>query len=79
MAEAEQGGGWRPIETAPRDGTKVLGGWWFQKSTTRRDWVVATLKFAPKGRWVSVPGAWEYDPTHWAPIPSPPGSTEETT
>jgi hypothetical protein len=58
---------WMPIETAPRDGTRVL------------------LHYSPKrltkiGYWDAGSGYWsagqwfhEASPTHWQPLPAPPG------
>ena len=59
---------WRPIETAPRDGTRVLGAWQFAWSG---DWCLMVVKWH-QGAWV-VP--WDFDevePTHWAPLPQLP-------
>lgn len=59
---------WMPIETAPRDGTKVLlwpgylmggdpmTGWWARLA---RKWVAAGEPF-------------DSQPTHWRPLPTPP-------
>jgi hypothetical protein len=58
--------GWRPIETAPRDGTNVLV--WRSGYNC-----VASAKRA-KGLPANFPGNHEYpdDATHWMPLPSPP-------
>lgn len=65
---------WQPIETAPKDGTWIL---------------IASLANMDIGHWDDhwIDGAWlrfqtaEYDndgaeirgPTHWQPLPAPPG------
>jgi hypothetical protein len=58
--------GWQPIETAPKDGTKILaleGGWQY-----------AVLAWW--GRWDDGSGdmVQDYDPTLWIPIPPVPPS-----
>ena len=65
---------WQPIETAPKDGTEVLG--W---SPDPRDGI-AIVKYETgltMGKWSVVHDAeswaWNnYDPTHWMPLPEPP-------
>lgn len=58
--------GWQPIETAPRDGTRVLLMW-------MKEAVCGEYR---KGRWELVVGGHERSliltPTHWLPIPRSP-------
>lgn len=72
LLEAET---WRPIETAPKDGTWVLLYW----PMTRTNVVVAGHFYAAsdgEAVWWSLPKVDTHnDPTHWRPLPSPP--TEE--
>jgi hypothetical protein len=67
---------WRPIETAPRDGTRVL-----LLSADRRVWPVKIGEYVddpPRFTgWVSDNGEEElwthpWQPTHWMPLPDDP-------
>ena len=70
LAELE----WRPIETAPRDGTKFLA------HDPKRDVKVAMAKFVPNPcPWVSgfkdgfyCQNGREINPTKWMPLPAAP-------
>jgi len=65
--------GWQPIETAPRDGTKILG-----TRLDGRNWEIEVI-WLQQGRvelWDTYNG-WLEDnledgPTHWVPLPEPP-------
>ena len=50
--------GWRPIETAPKDGTVIELGWLPN----------GEVEFAVRSKWKR--GEWDghYTPTHWRPI-----------
>jgi hypothetical protein len=65
-AEAERwrGGGWQPIETAPKDGTRIIG--------SHREWV--EVLEASNGAWFQfdLDCFTTYHPTHWMPLPEPP-------
>jgi hypothetical protein len=54
---------WLPIETAPRDGTKIL------VCRAGAPWV-EIAKFRPKPRDWKTGGGWCV-PTHWMPLPTP--------
>ena len=66
---------WRPIETAPKDGTKILLG----KIAGHPDHPTA-LWWATSGFWSDKWGNWNdgiepaglASPTHWQPLPEPP-------
>jgi hypothetical protein len=71
--------GWQPIETAPKDGTRILAYWpdiyGHSNSCQVETW------FGPRGVgyeddlcWQSPFewGGWGSDPTHWMPLPPPP-------
>ena len=63
---------WQPIETAPRDGTKVLlchSGYahpYYDRDRTPRVWV----DFFRAGSWYNTAPSGQ--PTHWRPLPAPP-------
>lgn len=61
---------WQPIETAPRDGSKVLAydpGWCGGTMAIARWW-------DGEFRTGNLPGEEMY-PTHWMPLPPPPDGT----
>lgn len=73
---------WRPIETAPRDGTVVLG--WSSFFPSRRpvevSWDDDRYARKPAPRWVARDAAYgrraffEHPLTHWLPLPPAPGA-----
>jgi len=61
------GSPWRPIATAPKDGTSILG-WWGTECMIV-DWCVVVE------RWGSTHDGedmFEPEPTHWMPLPEGP-------
>lgn len=62
---------WQPIETAPRDGTAVLGYFGLTAGDEPPD--MAVTRYDGK-HWVSTEIPCEpFDkPTHWMPLPEPP-------
>ena len=64
---------WQTIETAPKDGTPILG--WDGTQITSIFW--DDPSYGLNGLWrVSCPGEWADDdsffPSHWMPLPEPP-------
>jgi len=62
--------GWQPIETAPKDGTEILGSDGVARTSIQWDGEFLD-------RWeLAWPGAYAEDvsfyPTHWMPLPDPP-------
>lgn len=76
---AEKDDGWRPIETAPRDGTYIL--LCFQPPfTDTHSPGVSVGCWADSGKWwlTSIWAATtpHKQPTHWRPLPPPPRAGE---
>lgn len=82
LTDAEQAQ-WRPIETAPKDGTFVLachvGPWAETYEQWRAPMTVAWRGFHPnapgKKQWRNSDGK-PVGPTHWMPLPAPPTGEE---
>lgn len=79
------GSEWRPIETAPKDGTIILvTGWNYGKPGTERHYAIASYAggvWAEGSDWVedsewNKPGVLKYL-THWMPLPQPPNREGE--
>lgn len=81
--EAAREDGWQPIETAPKDGTRVL--LWFEWHDLP---VVGDFRY---GRWWSVhslggnlayPNGMDWEevmkPAYWRPLPAPPAIAKAT-
>lgn len=70
---------WRPIKTAPKDRVVLLFG-----SQRPCELIRADGKFVFSGYWDHLDAAWcatgttycgpFYKPTHWQPLPAPPGA-----
>ncbi len=70
--------GWRPIETAPRDGSKMLLFFPGPYPDELEDGVV-TGRFLAPGWWLSAIWASSMAhkrPTHWMPLPEPPAGED---
>lgn len=69
--------GWRPIETAPKDGTPILCfnrmvGIYNTGFTTSWDDDGDGYEGFPCGFWGSPHGKWDCQPTHWRQLPPTP-------
>jgi Lar family restriction alleviation protein len=76
-AASVRDGGWMPIESAPRDGTRVLI--YQQKNTKQRKYWGVFIGFLHTPGNGKDPPFWECEgssqrlsPTHWQPLPAPP-------
>ena len=69
---------WLPIETAPKDGTRVLlTGWWEDDPTSGHRWTCDGFWDDLTEEWFEHPDRVPTDgalvpPTHWLPLPPPP-------
>lgn len=63
--------GWQPIETAPRDGTEFLCGWFYRD---RFLWDVGKVRRLGNGLHVFSRARSTHTiyPSHWMPLPPPP-------
>lgn len=77
IADTQRGaGGWKPIETAPKDGTHIMAFWpdvWGMDATQTQTWF-GPFEAGGLSGWQT---AHEYadghsTPTHWRPLPEPP-------
>lgn len=69
--------GWRPIETAPKDGNPFLCGWW---NSERSYWYTCKAHWANgavDGGWDGAREPFAVHPTHWMPLPPPPANEEQ--
>lgn len=61
---------WQPIETAPKDGTQILGYTVWPALTAVR-WAQESFYYGRPG-WEDEFSNVEWQPTHWMPLPPPP-------
>jgi hypothetical protein len=74
LVEAKAKVEWRPIETAPKDGTRVMLGWpgggvrygFYLNNTNWKGWRGPSMELP----FPSPP------PTHWVPLPPPPQTSQ---
>lgn len=59
---------WQPIETAPKDGTVVLG---YRYQLGSLSWIVIMFDRI-KGVWFNYHTGQQEFPTHWMPLPAAP-------
>ena len=64
---------WQPIETAPKDGTAVLGYHSGKMTTVYFEFWGGPWKLVAPG---SCAEEDDWEPTHWMPLPSPPQEKE---
>ena len=66
---------WQPIETAPKDGTKLLLVW-REKSPRSLPFVIEgqwhVARDGDEFWWSPSPMRWAVEPTHWMPLPDLP-------
>ena len=75
---------WQPIETAPKDGTKILAYNYYRKyaewtGKDEYDYWIEIAYWDKDGWWINAfapPGDKYF--THWMPLPTPPDVSRET-
>lgn len=69
LREAER---WQPIDTAPKDGTRILA-WVKGRPLDDNRCIVEWVEVAGEGQWAISDNKWfRLHPTHWMPLPEPP-------
>jgi hypothetical protein len=78
LTQEQESRGWRPIETAPKDGSAVLVYFpdigvcevlWSTQVFEDGFWSVSDNKFEDRPL-----RGWSTEPTHWMPLPDPPAA-----
>lgn len=80
LSDADEPSAWQPVETAPKDGTKILLGWFPETAYEG----ASTMQSQEVAFWHSIHQQWcgrellksagPFSPTHWQPLPKPPKS-----
>lgn len=64
---------WQPIETAPKDGTPILGYgvWDFKRDDGNQQWIYVIAWCSRRNEWIEAEGECyqDFGPTHWMPLP----------
>ena len=60
---------WQPIETAPKDGTKILA---YDPDRGGSCEILYWGSWKGKGAWQDDEANGYYEPSHWMPLPEPP-------
>ena len=71
---------WQTIDTAPRDGTPILG--WVDGEYSTVAWWSSPKIDSPGGWWsLCIPGSYaedgEWNPTHWMSLPDAPSHLDK--
>jgi len=75
--------GWQPIETAPKDGTKLLvGRFTGNNNSANHEGLIAVDWYRTPGMMAGFIGFGKFNttwwpPTHWMPLPPPPPTSAE--
>lgn len=76
VASHEQAQRWQPIETAPKDGTRIIC-WGPNLKVAECEWrYEAKRGFSEMRGWFRSNQCPEVQPTHWMPLPPPPAAVE---
>lgn len=66
---------WQTIETAPKDGTRVIC--WNREWQAPESGCLYGMFWAANSL-AADKGGWKYQPTHWQPLPEPPSELPHT-
>ena len=74
---SERDAGWQAIESAPRDGTMILG--WCRSLGRQIVYWGAQPEHNPHATWISATCRINHidKPTHWRPLPAPPDPKDQ--
>jgi hypothetical protein len=62
-------GGWQPIDSAPKDGSRIL----IYGCANCGGLTMHTARFkVERGAWIVSHNVAMFEPTHWMPLPEPP-------
>jgi hypothetical protein len=70
---------WQPIESAPKDGSAVLLCDFSEGTYRTTEYPSVVVGWWDDGEWrdmgdIGCCGQYNYDPTHWMPLPEPPAA-----
>lgn len=73
LADLADGGGWRAMDIAPRDGTRVLT---YSPGAVALGFRAIRVNWFEDGLWQHT-NAQHWPPTHWRPLPAPPKENDD--
>lgn len=77
LAALRAGQAWQPIDSAPKDGTPVIGFMPTYYQGKGGQAVIVWMNYTDRPGWYSDVSS-IHEPSHWMPLPPPPGSENRT-